>query len=177
MCFTATRLHCPGPNRSRFGIEKPARVPRGFRQQGPGLTRPVSWLCPSEKLKSASRGAAIAAGLQLVAYLLVVLQALQPGLAQRGDVDEHVLAALLRVDEAEACFDSAAEFFEKAKNTVGLLQLFLTVARMELVVSRTEPSDKYLDQARQVSKDLGDPEHITRAIEQIEKMKENVDKK
>jgi len=30
--------------------KNPRGIPRGFRHEGPGLTRPVSRLCPSEKL-------------------------------------------------------------------------------------------------------------------------------
>tara|TARA_Y100000294_G_scaffold26409_1_gene22348 strand:- start:236 stop:610 length:375 start_codon:yes stop_codon:yes gene_type:complete len=77
-----------------------------------------------------------------------------------------------KFDEAEVDFDKAGTLFEEVQNTASRAQLFLTVARMELVVSRVGPSGKYLDLAKKVSKELGDPKPITQAIEEIEKMKE-----
>ncbi|HJL73523.1 MAG TPA: hypothetical protein QGI40_06680, partial [Nitrospinaceae bacterium] len=80
-----------------------------------------------------------------------------------------------KIDEAEVNFDKAVDYFKEANNTPSLLQLFLTVARMELIVSRKEQSEKYLDQARIICKDLGDPEAIVKSIEEIEKVKDSVD--
>ena len=37
-----------------------------------------------------------------------------------------------QIDEAEANFDKAIDYFKEADNKASLLQLFLTVARMEL---------------------------------------------
>ena len=53
--------------------------------------------------------------------------------------------------------------------------MFLTVARMELVISRKEQSEKYLDQAKIICKELGDPEDLVKNIEEIEKVKDTVD--
>ena len=60
---------------------------------------------------------AVAAGLQFVGDLLVVLQTRQPGALDRRDVDEHVLAAVIRLDEAVALggvepFHSAGSHFQ-----------------------------------------------------------------
>ena len=72
-------------------------------------------------------------------------------------------------------FDKAADYFKEAGNKASLLQLYLTVARMELVISRMEQSEKYLEPARIICKELGDPEDLVKAIEEIEKIKESVD--
>jgi len=80
-----------------------------------------------------------------------------------------------QVDEAEANFDKAIDYFKEADNKASLLQLFLTVARMELLLSRKEQSEKYLDQAKIICKELGDPEDLARNIEEIEKVKDTVD--
>ena len=79
------------------------------------------------------------------------------------------------IDEAEVNFDKAVDCFREANNKPSLLQLFLTVARMELVVSRKEQGEKYLDQAKIICKELGDPEDLVRNIEEIEKVKDTVD--
>jgi len=49
------------------------------------------------------------------------------------------------------------------------------VARMELVMSRKEQSEKYLDQAKIICKELGDPEDLVNNIQEIEKVKDTVD--
>ena len=80
-----------------------------------------------------------------------------------------------QMDEAEINFDKAVDYFKNAGNRPSLLQLFLTVARMELLVSRKEQSEKYLDQAKAICKELGDPEDLVKNIEEIEKVKDTVD--
>jgi len=80
-----------------------------------------------------------------------------------------------QIDEAEANFDKAIDYFKEADNKASLLQLFLTVARMELLLSRKEQSEKYLDQAKIICKELGDPEDLVKNIEEIEKVKDTVD--
>ena len=79
------------------------------------------------------------------------------------------------IDEAEENFDKAIDCFKEADNKASLLQMFLTVARMELLVSRKEQSEKYLDQAKIICKELGDPEDLVKNIKEIEKVKDTVD--
>ena len=45
---------------------------------------------------------------------------------------------------------------------------------MELVVSRKEQSEKYLDQAKIICKELGDPEDLVKNIEEIEKISDSL---
>ena len=80
-------------------------------------------------------------------------------------------------DKAEGYFDLAIENFRDVNSMVNLIQLCLTVARMEIVVSRRDEGDKYLDKAREISKLIGDLEPITKAIADLEKFKDQVDKK
>jgi hypothetical protein len=44
-------------------------------------------------------------------------------------------------------------------------------------VSRKDPADKYLDKARAIAKEMGDPEHLMKAIQEIDKLKDSIDKK
>jgi len=46
---------------------------------------------------------------------------------------------------------------------------------MELLLSRKEQSEKYLDQAKTICKELGDPEELVKNIKEIEKVKDTVD--
>jgi hypothetical protein len=46
---------------------------------------------------------------------------------------------------------------------------------MELLISRKEQSEKYLDQAKIICKELGDPEDLVNNIKEIEKVKDTVD--
>ena len=48
---------------------------------------------------------------------------------------------------------------------------------MEIMVSRYEPADEYIAKARKIAKDLGDPDPIMQALQEIEKFKNTVDKK
>ena len=47
---------------------------------------------------------------------------------------------------------------------------------MELMVTRKEQSEKYLDQAKIICKELGDPEDLVNNIKEIEKVNDTVDK-
>jgi len=58
----------------------------------------------SEQLQVPGRRSAVAAGLQFEADLLIVLQPFQARGAHRGDMDEHILTAIVRGDEAVALF-------------------------------------------------------------------------
>ena len=80
-------------------------------------------------------------------------------------------------EEAENYFDKASENFADVKSYVNLAQLYLTLARMETIVSRQEATDKYLGKAREVAKELGDPEYLMKSIQEVEKLKDSIDKK
>ena len=80
-------------------------------------------------------------------------------------------------EEAESYFTQASECFENTSSWTSLTQFYLTVARMEILVSRYDQADEYISKARKVAKDLGDPEPIMKAIQEIEKLKDSVDKK
>ena len=111
-------------------------------------------------------------------YLDALALALEVG-DKMGAAQDHTYLGNLRFkgekfDEAEVDFDKAGTLFEEVQNATSRAQLFLTVARMELVVSRVDSCGKYLDLAKKVSKELGDPKPITQAIEEIEKMKQEL---
>jgi hypothetical protein len=80
-------------------------------------------------------------------------------------------------EEAENYFAQASGCFEKTSSWTSLIQFYLTVARMETLISRYDQGDEYISTARKIAKDLGDPEQIMRAIQDIEKLKDSVDKK
>ena len=80
-------------------------------------------------------------------------------------------------EEAESYFVQAGECFEKTNSWTSLIKFDLTVARMEILVSRYDQADEYISKARKIAKDLGDPEPIMKAIQEIEKLKDSVDKK
>ena len=80
-------------------------------------------------------------------------------------------------EEAENYFNQASSCFEKTKSWTSLIQFYLTVARMEIMVSRYDPADEFIAKARKIAKDLGDPEQIMKALQDIEKFKDSVDKK
>jgi hypothetical protein len=48
---------------------------------------------------------------------------------------------------------------------------------MEVVVSRKDQADLYLDKVREICKEMGNPEHLVNKIEEIEKLKDSVDKR
>jgi len=80
-------------------------------------------------------------------------------------------------EEAEDYFNQASSCFELTKSWTSLVQFYLTVGRMEIMVSRHEPADEYIAKARKIAKDLGDPEPIMKALQEIEQFKNTVDKK
>jgi hypothetical protein len=45
------------------------------------------------------------------------------------------------------------------------------------MVSRYDPADVFLAKAREIARDLGDPEQIMKAIKEIDEFKNTVDKK
>ena len=67
-------------------------------------------------------------------------------------------------DEAKRYFDQAAQCFTELNNLIGLAQLYLTVARLHLIDSRKESCQQYIDNAYEVSKKLGNPEHLENSI-------------
>ena len=83
----------------------------------------------------------------------------------------------MKYDDAEEYFGQAAECFRETKNWSNLIQFNMTVARMQILVGRFEEFDKYLKDAREIARDLGDPEPIMEAIKAMEKMKDEIDKK
>ena len=82
-----------------------------------------------------------------------------------------------KYDDAEKYFGQAAECFRETKNWSNLIQFNLTVARMQLLVGRFDEFDSYLKDAREIARDLGDPEPIMEAIQAMEKMRDEIDKK
>ena len=83
----------------------------------------------------------------------------------------------MKYDDAERYFEQAAECFRETKNWSNLIQFNMTVARMQIVVGRFDEFDRYLKDAREIARDLGDPEPIMEAIKAMEKMKDEIDKK
>ena len=83
----------------------------------------------------------------------------------------------MKYDDAEEYFGQAAKCFREIKNWSNLIQFNMTVARMQIVVGRFDEFDKYLKDAREIARDLGDPEPIMEAIKAMEKMKDEIDKK
>ncbi|MEE8206820.1 MAG: tetratricopeptide repeat protein, partial [Nitrospinaceae bacterium] len=77
---------------------------------------------------------------------------------------------------AEDYFKKAADIFNNRKNFVNLIQLYMTVARMNLAESRKEPCESYLGLAEGVAQLLGNPEKLTHSIEEMRKMAERIDK-
>jgi uncharacterized membrane protein len=53
----------------------------------------------------------------------------------------------------------------------------MTVARMQILVGRFDEFDRYLKDAREIARDLGDPKPIMEAIRAMEKLKDEIDKK
>jgi tetratricopeptide (TPR) repeat protein len=49
-----------------------------------------------------------------------------------------------KFEEAETNFDKAIDYFKETDNKASLLQLLLTVARMDLMLSRMDPSTSHL---------------------------------
>ena len=64
----------------------------------------------------------------------------------------------MKYDDAEEYFGQAAKCFREIKNWSNLIQFNMTVARMQILVGRFEEFDKYLKDAREIARDLGDPE-------------------
>jgi tetratricopeptide (TPR) repeat protein len=79
-------------------------------------------------------------------------------------------------EEAEEFFQKAADIFNEKKNFVNLVQLYMTVARMNLAESQTDPCKEYLDRAEEVAQLLGNPEKLTSSIEEMRKTVERIDK-
>src|SRR6266446_6126347 len=63
---------------------------------------PAASRCGLFRPKGDGRGLALLAALELVAELLALLQIAHPGLLDGRDVDEHVLRAVIGLDEAIA---------------------------------------------------------------------------
>ncbi len=81
-----------------------------------------------------------------------------------------------KFEEAEDFFKKAADIFNEKKNFVNLVQLHMTVARMNLAESRKDPCKGYLDQAEEVAQLLGNPEKLTSSIEEMRKLVDRIDK-
>ena len=80
-------------------------------------------------------------------------------------------------EPADEHFKQAMEIFMALKNTVNLVQLYMTVARLNMTESRKEPCIEYLDKAEEMAKTLGEPEKLTSSIAKMRKMLERIDKK
>ena len=81
-----------------------------------------------------------------------------------------------KFDEAEEYFKKASDIFNEKKNFVNLVQLHMTVARMNLAESRKDPCKGYLDQAEEVAQLMGNPEKLTASIEEMRKQVDRIDK-
>src|SRR3569623_818831 len=88
-----------------------------------------------EQAEVRGRHLAVAAGFEVVGDLLAFAEARKPGALDGGDVDEGVLAAIIRLDETEA-LGGVEEFH----GTVGHLYAFV-VARIEIQVRHSCPRD------------------------------------
>ena len=66
--------------------------------------------------------------------------------------------------------------FNEKKNFVNLVQLYMTVARMNLAESLKDPCETYLNRAEEVAELLGNPEKLTNSIEEMRKTVERIDK-
>ena len=81
-----------------------------------------------------------------------------------------------KFDEADDYFQKAAGIFNEKKNFVNLVQLYMTVARMNLAESLKDPCESYLSRAEEVAQLLGNPEKLTSSIEEMRKTVERIDK-
>ena len=79
-------------------------------------------------------------------------------------------------EEADRHFDNAAQCFSDTKSLVNLVQLHMTVAKLNLIESRKEPTQTNLEKAKQAAKELGDPESLLKSIGELEAMLEKLDK-
>jgi tetratricopeptide (TPR) repeat protein len=77
-------------------------------------------------------------------------------------------------DEAGDYFQKATDIFNEKKDFVNLIQLYMTVARMNLAESRKEPCKSYLDRAEEVAQLLGNPEKLTGSIEEMRKLVDRI---
>ena len=82
-----------------------------------------------------------------------------------------------KYDEAENYFSQAAVCFKETNSWSSLIQFNMTVARMQILVGRFDEFDRYLKDAREIARDLGDPKPIMEAIQAMEKLKDEIDKK
>ncbi|MDC0947157.1 tetratricopeptide repeat protein, partial [Nitrospinaceae bacterium] len=82
-----------------------------------------------------------------------------------------------KYDEAENYFSEAAVCFKETNSWSSLIQFNMTVARMQILVGRFDEFDRYLKDAREIARDLGDPKPIMEAIRAMEKLKDEIDKK
>ncbi|NIQ03316.1 MAG: hypothetical protein GWM98_25485 [Nitrospinaceae bacterium] len=80
-------------------------------------------------------------------------------------------------DAAEELFEKASQSFQQAERKGPQVQLHLTVTRMQLVAGRKEPADVHLDKAREIVRELGDPEELLKIIQELEKIKDAIDKR
>ena len=80
-------------------------------------------------------------------------------------------------DGAEDYFKKAADIFSEKKSFINLVQLYMTVARMNLSESRKESCEGYLEQTGEVAQLLGNPEKLTHSIGEMRKLVDRIDKK
>ena len=81
-----------------------------------------------------------------------------------------------KFDDADNYFDKAAQCFSEISSLINLVQLYMTVARLNLVTSRKESTSANLEKAKKVAKELGDPESVIKSIGEIEEMLNKIDK-
>src|SRR5579859_5488977 len=97
--------HAPAQVPLRVPPTRTSRITRkaeaGHHRINPAAARFAMIPSPSVELQIGGRRLA-AFHHNIVAHLLAIIQALKPSRLHRCDVDEHVLAAFLRHDEAEA---------------------------------------------------------------------------
>ena len=99
-----------------------------------------------------------------------------------GSAKDHTFLGNLKFrgkdfENADDYFKKAADLFHEKKDFVNLVQLYMTVARMNLAESRKEPCGGYLDRAAEVAQLLGNPEKLTHSIEEMRKLVDRIDKK
>ena len=73
-------------------------------------------------------------------------------------------------------FLKAHQHFETADNLVGLIQLHITVGRLNLSDSRKEPCKQEIEKTRELSKKLNDPKQVLATLEEMEKLLDRIDR-
>ena len=78
--------------------------------------------------------------------------------------------------EADVYFEKAHQSFESVDNLVGLIQLHITVARLNLQDSRKYPCQEEIDKAKELASRLSNSEQVMETLQELEKMLERIDR-